>query len=284
MQLTPFVTPTLIPNATSPIPASTPLPAPSPTPNYHIVTSGETVSAIALRYGVKTADILAANPQVNPNAMSVGTRLLIPPPSASGLGGINTTPAPLDVGPLTCIDTREGGAQCFLLVKNDQSYPVENMVARIIVGNSQSGQLLDQLSSSPLDILYPGKAMPLTAYFPSPLPDPFQTSFQLIDALPVLDGTTRYLETKVENLNTTVSPDGLSATINGVIVLNVSTARANKVWAAAIAYDTSHQVVGVHRWESANPLLSGQQLPFTFQVYSSGASIAYVEVLAQALP
>jgi LysM repeat protein len=283
IQLTPFITPTYTPIATFPVSTSTPLPAPSPTPNFHVVTSGETISAIALLYGVKTADILAANPQVNPNIMSVGTRLLIPPPSSAGPNRTNTTPAPLTAGPLTCISTREGGAQCFLLVKNDQSYPVEDIVARIILGNSQSGQLFDQLSSSPLDILYPGKAMPLTAYFPPPLPASFQADFQMIDALQVMDGTTRYLETKIEDLEIKINPDGLSVTLNGDIVLINSTASSKKVWVAGIAYDASHQVVGVYRWVSANPLLAGQQLPFTLQVYSTGASITDVEVLAQAL-
>jgi len=44
----------------------------------HRVASGETLSHIALRYGVRVADIQAANPRVRPRALRVGTLLTVP--------------------------------------------------------------------------------------------------------------------------------------------------------------------------------------------------------------
>ncbi|MGE0159435.1 MAG: transglycosylase SLT domain-containing protein [Gemmatimonadales bacterium] len=44
----------------------------------HRVASGETLSHIALRYGVRVADIQAANPSVRPRYLRVGTLLTVP--------------------------------------------------------------------------------------------------------------------------------------------------------------------------------------------------------------
>ncbi len=44
----------------------------------HRVASGETLSHIALRYGVRVADIQAANPRVRPTALRIGTLLTVP--------------------------------------------------------------------------------------------------------------------------------------------------------------------------------------------------------------
>jgi membrane-bound lytic murein transglycosylase D len=44
----------------------------------HRVASGETLSHIALRYGVRVADIQAANPRVRPTALRVGSLLTVP--------------------------------------------------------------------------------------------------------------------------------------------------------------------------------------------------------------
>lgn len=44
----------------------------------HVVANGETLSEIAARYGIRTAELQAANPRVQPLRMRVGTRLVVP--------------------------------------------------------------------------------------------------------------------------------------------------------------------------------------------------------------
>lgn len=44
----------------------------------HVVRSGETLSIIALRYGIETAEIRAANPSVSARRLPVGARLTVP--------------------------------------------------------------------------------------------------------------------------------------------------------------------------------------------------------------
>ena len=281
-KLTPYFTPTEpSPQQTEAI-SSTPFTVPTPTPTIHVVAAGETISSIALRYGVKTATIMAANPQVNPNAMSIGAKLTIPSQSGAGFTGSNAAQVPMTVGPVNCTRSREGGFWCFLLIKNDQSYPVENILAHIILGNNQTGQVLDQLTTAPLNILYPGKAMALSAYFPAAMPDPFQTSYEMVNALQVQDGSSRYLDTRLENQKINIDSNALSVRVYGDVSLTDPSASTNQVWAAAIAYDVQGRVVGVRRWESAAPLSAGQKISFSFQVYSSGAAITSADVLVEA--
>lgn len=73
-----------IPGATAPAPTPTPPPA---TGVVHVVAPGETLTRIALRYGVTVYAIVSANNLANPNLISVGQRLTIP-------GGAPPGPAP----------------------------------------------------------------------------------------------------------------------------------------------------------------------------------------------
>lgn len=281
-KLTPFFTATETKAPPGQGVLSTPFIVPTSTPTLHVVAAGETMSSIALRYGVNTAAIMAANPNINPNAMSIGTKLIIPSQSGAGFTGTNATPVPMSIGSLNCSRSREGGVWCFLLIKNDRNYPVENIQARIYLGNGQPGQVVEQLAMAPLDILYPGNALALSAYFPSPVPDSFQSSYEIVSALQVLDGSSRYLDLRLENQQINMDPNSLSARVYGEISLIDPSAKSNQVWAAAIAYDVDGLVVGVRRWESAAPLSAGQKISFSLQVYSSGAAIAKVDVLVEA--
>ena len=50
----------------------------------HVVSSGETLSEIALYYGIRVAELEAANPDVEPRRMQIGQRLLVPLVPGSG--------------------------------------------------------------------------------------------------------------------------------------------------------------------------------------------------------
>lgn len=70
-------TPTATPTPTeTPVPTATPTPLP---PRAHSVEDGETVSDIAVAYGVSVDQILDLNPDVDPEFIKTGQVLLIPP-------------------------------------------------------------------------------------------------------------------------------------------------------------------------------------------------------------
>ncbi len=77
----PTATPTPAPTAT-PEPTATvrPTPTPAPTPRIHVVARGDTLTAIAARYGVSLKALERANGIKNPSLIRVGQRLVIPLP------------------------------------------------------------------------------------------------------------------------------------------------------------------------------------------------------------
>lgn len=74
---TPIPTPSATPTA-KPAPTAKPTPTPAPTPLVHRVRRGETLTAIAERYGVTIEAISKANGLLDPNLIVVGQLLVIP--------------------------------------------------------------------------------------------------------------------------------------------------------------------------------------------------------------
>ena len=96
-RLTPFLSAT--PSHTAPAFTPTPLPpvpTPSPTPRTHEVKKGEDMFGIALRYGVTLDELMSANPDVDPNFLSIGSLLVVPPSSQPVPGAEAQNPGDID--------------------------------------------------------------------------------------------------------------------------------------------------------------------------------------------
>jgi LysM repeat protein len=63
-----------------PTPTPKPTPRPTPKPRVYVVKSGDTLFAIAERFGVTVNAIIEANDIADPNAIYTGQRLTIPRP------------------------------------------------------------------------------------------------------------------------------------------------------------------------------------------------------------
>ena len=98
---TPLHSDTPTPTETDPPPTATATATPTPTatPIVHIVQQGDTLLAIANRYGLSVATLAQLNGIANPNDIDIGQALLIPtvtpvPPTATFLPTITPTPLP----------------------------------------------------------------------------------------------------------------------------------------------------------------------------------------------
>jgi LysM repeat protein len=288
-QLTPYSsrTPTLTRTPTNPA-TPTPLPSPSPTPRTHAVAGGEDMFGIAWRYGITLEDLMAANPDVNPNFLSIGTLLVIP---ASNLPVPSSepptpTPIPLETGRLNCARSADDGIWCFWPVHNPHSFALENISAIFRLADRDAQNIQPRQAFLVLDVLPPGASLPLAVYYPPPLPDPFQASVEILTVLPNPADDGRYLPAQLETQQVQIAPDGLSASITAEVRLEQPDDSAQRVWVAAVAYDAEGKVTGVRRWENttAGPIASGQSLEVQLELYSVGAPIARVELFAEARP
>jgi LysM repeat protein len=259
-------------------------PLPSPTPFTYSVKSGDTLSQIAEHFHVSLDALMAANPNVDPSGMSIGQVLKIPSSPQNPTGEGTPTPVPFPVQAVACHPSPDRGAWCFVLARNDSPYFMENVTAQVTLLDADGRTIASQAALPPLNILPPQQSMPLAVFFAPEVPAGARPRVQILTAIRLLPGDERYLPAAIQNSLVQVDWDGLSARVNGQVILPASSQPARQVWVAAVAYDAAGGVVGVRRWESGAGLAAGGSLPFSFMVSSVGGGIARVEFAVEARP
>ena len=264
------------------IPGQTEISLPTPTIFTYTIVQGDTLTSIAQRTGVSLEALLNANPGVSPTALTVGTKLVIPAGSQA-TGEPTPTPASLPVRQAHCWPETTGGLWCFALVQNDYVETLENLSAQFALLDSSGQELVSQVVYGLLDILPTGASMPLAAHFTSPVRGYAAVHVQVLTAIRLLPGDTRYLPVRLENTLVSVEASGRTAEAAGRVLLT-GTITANTLWVLATAYDAAGNVVGVRRWESEAALMANTPGSFEFLVSSVGPGITRVEFLAEARP
>jgi len=266
----------------SPTPSNTPLPAtpaptqtplPTATPHIYQVSAGDTMGSIALKFGITTNDLIAANPDVQPSAMSVGQELLILDKDEKVAAASTIAPLPVEISAPNCHPTLSGGAWCFIHAENKTGASVESVSAEVKIFDL-SGNLLSEEIAFPLtDRLLADDVAPLLVFFPE-LPTEIRAEARLLTALPIADEEARYLPASLRNVLTQISWDGRSAQVSGDVLIEGD---ASHIWVVATAYDAMDNIVGVRRWES----LSGEKNVET-TVASLGHAVESVEIIVEA--
>ena len=264
------------------VPLTTPLP--SPTPFTYSVQSGDTMSVIAEKFGVALDDLQAANPEISPNAMSVGQVLKIPSNPDNLSGEPTPTPAPFIVQQVECYPTADKGMWCFVLAHNDTPDFMENLSAQVTLVDSNNVFIASQTALLPLNILPPKSTLPMAVFFPPEIPLDAKPQVQILTAIRLLPNDERYIPVAVNNTLVEVDAQGHSALVSGMVLSLSQAAAANQIWVAATAYDGAGSVVGVRRWESNASLPAGGSLLFEFMISSIGGKIARVEFAVEARP
>ena len=259
-------------------------PLPTPTPFVYEVQSGDTLSGIAFKFGISLDELVAANPDVSPNSMSIGTKLNVPsnpanPPSAS-----TSTPVPAAVKQIECYPTADRGMWCFVLVHNDTQSVIENLSAQVTLEDANGDAVGSSPALSPLNILSPDASLPLTVFFPPDVPVDAHPQVQLLTGIHLQPDDARYLPVTLHNTLAQIDGSGRNALVSGTVRLPEDVQPAKLVWVAAVAYDEFDRVVGVRRWESTAGIAPGSGLEFAFEVSSLAGRIERVEFVVEARP
>jgi hypothetical protein len=226
----------------------------------------------------------AANPEISPNAMSVGQVINIPSNPENPSGEPTPTPAAFTIREIECYPTADQGMWCFVLVHNDFPDFMENVSAQVTLVDANNTVIASQTALLPLNILPPNTSLPLTVFFSTEIPADAKPQVQVLTAIRLLPNDERYLPATVNNTLIQVNADGRSARVNGQVRLSAEAKPASQVWVTGTAYDDTGRVVGVRRWESSASLSPGGSLPFEFMVSSLGGEIERVEFSVEARP
>lgn len=279
VSLQPYLTATSIATATPNVLVMFETPLPTNTLQVYTVQSGDTISEIAEKFKIHQEYLIAANPDVNPNALTIGQTLFIPDPSAPLAAASTPTPLPVPITQAACHPTADSGNWCFALIQNNTGNILENVSAQITLYNESGIALVYQTAFLPLDILPANSSLPVYVYFPN-TPANITPQVQLLSAMP---GGSAYLPAAVDNTSAQINWDGKTAKVSGQVYLPTESTAATQVWIAAVAYDKNGTVIGVRRWEGG-ALTPGGSLNFDFSVSSVGGEIEAVQFFVQARP
>jgi YD repeat-containing protein len=284
VQLTPWQTSTAdIPLATIAPEVAVPIhtPLPTPTPTIHIVTLGETISSIALRYGLDINTVLAANPEIDPYTLKVGAQVKIPLGNSKLLIGEISEPMALSLGESECSLTPDAGLWCQVMVSNPLGDAASNIAVAFSIVNNSSGEAINQTAPTILNKLDPGDSLPAVVFFAAPIPADFAVTSSLASAFPAAQsGKTFY---SVNSENPAIEIIGRQAKVSGEAFIAADPGKTVDVWVAALAYDTQGNLVGVRRTESRVTLIKEKGLVFNLNVYSTGNPIESVVIKGEAM-
>jgi hypothetical protein len=261
-QTLPSVTPSLTSTPNVLVVIQTPVP--TSTPSVYTIQSGDTFSELAEKFRISEDALRAANPDVEPNSMSVGTTLLIPDISSTTTSGATSTPVPVPVTQTSCHPTADGGAWCFALLQNNSTDALENVSALVTLLGSNNESVASQTAFLPLDILAPNTSLPVFTFFPN-APAGATMQVQILSAIP--SSGAGYLPAKLNNVITQIDWNGLTARVGGEIYLPADSKSATRTRVVAVAYDKGGQVVGLKQWDGGS-MQPGEKAVFDFQVSS----------------
>lgn len=172
---TPTLVPTLPPTSTPApyTPEPTPTPTLTPTPIIHTIARGETLIAIAARYGVSVADIQERNGIADPRRLQVGQQIFIPPPPApQPVGELSptpvSTPLPVTIGPVYFGHSPTGGLWLLGEVSNPGEQPLEGVRLRALLRGDDGAILAEGETPAALEVIRPRERSPFGVYFARP--------------------------------------------------------------------------------------------------------------------
>lgn len=285
--LQPYRTSTVPPASTSDATiAPLPTAGPSPTPQAYTVRAGDQFLSIALVYGLTREELLAANPGIQPDLLSIGQQLLIPAPGGQGTATPIPTPTPLpiQVAEPRCFSSAAGGLWCLVSVTNTTDRALEGLSGLLTLIDRQGAALLTVPVYPPLNFVPEEGTMVLAAYLPPPVAEYERAAVVLTMAVPVQQAKSRYAELDWSVIRSQPGADRLSWEAEVEVRLPADSANLWRVALAVLAFDDQGDVIGYAKWEAEESLRPGGQAEVTLTVFSLGPAIDRIDVLAEAMP
>lgn len=283
--LTPYVTKTsqvqVVENEESEV-ELTPTPTLTPTPFPHVLAVNETISSLALTYGLEINEILAINPEITPNALSVGTQILIPhAETISESVNVISEPLALEISQAECVHTAEGGLWCSAEVLNSLEQDAAGITVAFTLRNNAGELVREQTVPAVLNYLKASDRIPASAYFSPSIPAVYSVTSELATALPAEESALGYLPINIK-VNS-VDVDGRTARISALIPVMDEESGVSKIWVVLMAYDEAGQLVGIRKIEYS-PITTGETgQTIKIFVYSNSKDIKQVNVLGEAV-
>ncbi len=286
----PTATPTPTPTATAtPRPATptprpytpppTPTPTATPTPLIYTVEQGDTLLAIARRFGVSVQLLQEVNGIVDPRRLQIGQPLIIP--LEGEIQGTPTpTPTPLPMRVQGVYVVRAPNDEVWILgeVVNTSDSDIEQATVNAVLLDENGRILASTEGPAALEFIPKGERAPFAVRFAN-APSTFAAyQVNVIRALPGFLGG-YYLDLGVEDVRG--EGEGYRAYFLEGTVRNLGSEDAVGILLVATLYDAQGRVVGLREGAPEhNVLLSGGVTRFQLEVHLLGGPVASWRVVA----
>jgi LysM repeat protein len=264
-------------------PAPTPTPTVTPTPVIYQIQPGDSLLAIAQRYGLSVAGLQDANGILDPRTLQVGQQLIIPSPEEEEDDLSNATPTPTPL-PITVQNvyfsqTNIGGLWVLGEVLNDSNSALEQVRVAVVLLDDEDEEIGRAASLVSLDLVDMGQKAPFAILF-GEVPGRF-ARYQAfpISAVPAYVGS-YYRDLSVEEMKTE-GERYAAYTVEGV-VRNTGPEEAVSVQVVLTAYDLLDRVIAMRQIvPDHNVVPRGGETTFSAVLAPIGGPVARVEAVAQ---
>ena len=295
----------VIVSSPTPLPSESPMVSPSPSPTAtetpKTVTfklgPNDDMFSIALYYGISLDALKTANPDQHPNALKVGSELIIPiTPTAfiptstaepeSKFDPTSESTATLAPGqrhyPSYCYRNAMAAVYCFTVIHNDQDKAVENVTLKLTLSD-ETGKSAQAFATTLINVIPPHSSMPAASYFPPVWAEKLEAQAELDFELPFAEGESRYLEAEIKKQQIEMLYQDKAAKVSGTIVFENKQTSYLTLNVLAVAWAEDGAVLGMRRWSSVDNGSTSNEIPFDFNVYSMAGPIARVDLFVEAM-
>lgn len=262
------ITPTPLPTAT---------PTSTPTPIVYTIKEGDTIWNIAYLNGTIPDDLLAKNPDVNPNLLKIGQELVLPPPATPLFETVAETPIPtaLRVSQLRLYETPIDSVWVLGEVENLGDLSADNVAVQISLQNSEGEMMAEGKNWVVGNWIEAGGSAPfgiLLDVFDNEL---LQPTASIVSGENVFNLGARTLDFTIQDIG--FEPTGSGVVISGEIT-NIGDLPARNIDVIASIYDTGGALIGFAQMQLAqngaeDALDPQQSLPFRVETTVLGGGI-----------
>lgn len=274
--------PTATPAPYTPEPTFTP--TVTPTPVIYAIRRGDTLGAVAARFGITVAALQEINGITDPRSLRIGQELIIPAAAAPADPAVTPTLTPVPVTytveNLYFAELPQGGLYVLGEVVNPGDQPLEQVEISLSLRDADNQVLATTQGGTVTDYIEAGGRGPIAVVF-----DSAPRSFDNYVVQPVR-GLPGYLGNYYRDL--TIRDAAGSGDIPGAYtitgqVVNVGPEDAVEVSLVVVLYDGLGRVIGVRRAEpDHNVIPRGGHTNFTIEVVPATGPVARYAVIPQA--
>jgi len=279
---------TVTPRATSTpapsTPAPTATPTVTPTPIIYRVQSGDTLLAIAAKFGVAAEAIQEANGIIDPRRLQIEQELVIPRPEteAEQPPTPTPTPPPMVIRRLNFQRTPTGGLWAFGEIYNPGTDPLSELVVQVSLFDENARLLSSETAFPQLDVAPPGQAVSFAILFADPPRQFAQYQAVVLAGVPMSPNTRYYLDLIASNTQGQTTDAG-GYRVRGDL-RNVGPSDAENLRVLVTAYDEQQRVAAVRQVSLPVSVLRAAAItPFEVEFTLSGSTVITYSVQAQGL-